>query len=116
MRRIAARTVIATMADNESVWDRADRNQVGRSMASHLVAAQRYATVTEFPAAASHPFPALIQIAYIDTRPKPFDLFRGKLSVRHCWTSLTGRVVRRAGSVDALPGFPLPELYQLKAG
>lgn len=36
----------------------------------------------------------------------------GRLGAWHCWTSLTGLVVRRAGGVDALPGFSLPQLYQ----
>lgn len=61
------------------------------------------------------PQPAFVRPALVDARPKPGNVFFGKLWLRHCLISLLDRVVRRAGSVDALPGFSLRELYQIKA-
>ncbi len=38
---------------------------------------------------------------------------RGRIRVRHCLTSLSGLVMRRAGGDPTLPGFSLPQLYPI---
>jgi hypothetical protein len=42
--------------------------------------------------------------------------FKVRMGVRHLLTPITSREVRRARSVDALPGFSLSQLYHLERG
>ena len=49
-------------------------------------------------------------------RTCPRHLHGGIVGMRHCLSSYTGRVGRRAGGVDAPPGFLLPELYPVTGG
>lgn len=89
--------------------------EVARSAASHVGARYRAPTVIaegegraaerNMARTATGPSGAYLHLATIRTS-------LGRLGTRHLLTSLTGRGVRHAGDVSALPGFSLPKLYQ----
>jgi hypothetical protein len=112
--RVAAFPIVASVADVDSIRDRSvgeyvrqPRRYESRALAVTSDTETTPTATVEFIC----PFPTISRSLLIDIGPKPFDLLRGKLWVRHV-DLLTRSRWRRAGGVSALPGFLLPQFYQ----
>ncbi len=113
--RVHAKWIVATVTNMLARLNLAERDRVRNSRCTQGRFVQLESPVT-IPASGSNPLPAFAWTSDRNLCPEAFNVLRGKLRVHHCWTSLAGLVVRRAGDVPPSPGFSLPQFYLIGGG